>query len=299
MARRNDSNSISAQAIQGKRLILVLMGALLAVLCLTPLCVQFLGTGPRKTSVSILRFAFLALVAFTVKKNGPGMHVESGLQTTEAPLKVWLRGFFLGMVPLTIYVFILTMLGERVFEGINNEFKFWTSVVKYIPLALVIGFLEDMLFFGFLATLLGRRYSPCVLIYAISHFLAPSKAYVWQQDSWSVGIEALQAMGDSILGAWDKPVEVVGLIFVGATLALLCRRTGDIWLAMGVHGGWYYVRTISRKLGEDLEGRQEWLFGTDRFYDGVLGWFAIAATGLVFWFTRPGAKQEEQEVRLP
>ncbi len=297
MARPIDSNPISAHAIQGQRLLLVLGGALLAVLFLTPLCVEVLGTRPRKTSVSILRFAFLALVALTVKKGGPGISVEAGLQTSETPLRVWGRGFLLGMIPLTVYVFILTIVGERAFEGINNEFKFWTSVIKYIPLALVIGFLEDMLFFGFLATLLGQRDLPCVLIYAISHFLAPSKSYIWKEDSWAMGVEALQAMGDSILGAWDKPVEVIGLVFVGSTLALLCRRTGHIWLAMGVHGGWYYVRTISRKLGEDLPGQHEWLFGTDRFYDGVLGWFAIAATGLIFCWTQSRTKEARQESR--
>ena len=91
-------------------------------------------------------------------------------------------------------------------------------------------------------------------------------------------------------------MEVAGLVLVGSVLALATKARGHIWLAMGIHGGWYYVRTISRRLGEDRQGELEWLFGTDRFYDGVLGWLAILTTALVFWFnTKESRKRAPQE----
>ncbi len=292
MPKVNNSNHRLLQPVQGRRLFFALIAAIASVIFLTPLAVFLLDVSPRKTSVTILRFSFLIFVASTWNRAGPGLLEESGLYTDGTPLKIWWRGFLMGAIPLALYVIVLTFLDEREFKGIRDQGKFWWAVTKYLPLALVIGFLEDMLFFGFLRTLLGRRLAPAVGIYAISHFLAPSKQHVWQGDSWFSGLEALQEMGHALGVGVGKPVELFGLVLVGATLACLCLKSGNIWAAMGVHGGWYYVRTISRKLGEDLQGQHEWLFGTDRFYDGMLGWVAILSTGLIFWFTWKETKKE-------
>ena len=284
----NDTND----SIQVRRLGLSLLASLAAVVLLTPLSCSVMGIDPRKASVSILRFAFLICVSLSWNRRGPGLAAEAGLAPASQPWKIWLRGFFTGAIPLAAYVLLLTALNERVYEGPDEPGEFWWAVIKYLPLSVVIGFLEDMLFFGFLATLLGGRFVPCVLVYAISHFLAPSKAHIWQATDWSIGIEALQAMGDSLAAATSEPIEVFGLILVGGVLAVLCLKTGNIWAAMGVHGGWYYVRTIARKLGEDLDGDKEWLFGSDRFYDGALGWLAILSTGVIFWLTWKAPKPQ-------
>lgn len=282
MTEASHTNANSAESIQTRRLCVVAFGTVAAVIVLTPLMTAIFGASPRKVSISVLRFSFLIITALSWNRAGPGLGVESGLAGSGSPIKIWFRGFWLGALPLATYLVILTMIGERVFEGVDDQPKFLWAVTKYLPLAFLIGFLEDMLFWGFLATLLGRRYGVAVVIYAVTHFLSPSKQHVWSLDEWLVGIEALGAMGNSLVAATGRPVEILGLCFVGGTLATLCRKTGNIWLAMGVHGGWYYVRTIGRKVGEDLEGAHEWLFGTDRFYDGVLGWVAILSTAVIF-----------------
>ncbi|MFT7619371.1 MAG: membrane protease YdiL (CAAX protease family) [Planctomycetota bacterium] len=295
MTQVNYSNAFSTESVQTRRLCLTTVSAIFAVITLTPILTKIFGASPRKASITALRFSFLIVAAVTWRRSGPGLASEAGLRIAGNPLRTWFRGFLMGSIPLASYVVFLTIMDERVFEGIQNQGKFWWAVTKYMPLALIIGFLEDMLFFGFLATLLGRRYSLAVVIYAVSHFLAPSKQFHWQSPEWLVGWEALGAMGESLAAATSRPVEIFGLVLVGGTLALLCRQTNNIWLAMGVHGGWYYVRTISRKLGEDLEGNHEWLFGTDRFYDGLLGWVAILTTGVLFWFSsRPEGREQEQ-----
>ena len=269
--------------VQWRRLFLCLGLAILVVIGLTPICVGSFDLSPRKTSVNLLRFGFLAMALWTAHRSGPDkIAKESGLLEKGSPLGIWLRGFLFGAGTLSCYLLFLHLVDERAFEGSKNWTKFSIDVLKYIPLSLGIGFLEDLLFFGFLFAIFNERILPCSFFYAITHFLSPSKNYHWEHETALAGWEALQAMGASLLEGFSSPIELLGLLLVGIVLCLARAKTGSIWLGMGIHGGWYYVRTISRKISEDLNGNWEWLFGTDRFYDGILGWIVIAATALAF-----------------
>ncbi len=278
MSRPFEVNSATAGSpfeIEWRRLALVIGLGLAAVALLVPLTTA-LGLGARKSSVTVLRFAVLIGFAVTA---GRRLKDETALFRCSGPLLVWARGFLVGAATLGAWVVILTLVGERSFEGMAPG-KAVLYGAKYLPLAFLIGFLEDLLFFGFLFAALGRRSLGAALVYALAHFLAPARDANFEAGSL-VGLETIAAMGRSLAEGLGRPIEVLGLVLVGWVLVSLRRESGSLWIAMGVHGGWYWVRQVSRKLGEDIPGRREWLFGSDRFYDGLLGWVAIVVTGVI------------------
>ena len=75
--------------------------------------------------------------------------------------------------------------------------------------------------------------------------------------------------------------ELVGLFLVGVILSILRVRSGALYLGMGVHAGWYWVRSIDRyfvrEVDSVVEANRTWL-GTSQYMDGVVGWLALLAT---------------------
>jgi Type II CAAX prenyl endopeptidase Rce1-like len=191
----------------------------------------------------------------------------------------WGRGFLLGAGTLIAFMAVATLLGKRSldFDGWGELFN---AALRYAPLALLIGLLEDLAFFGFLSCLLGGRWILVALIFAATHFLHADGDRVYAAESWVLGIEAVGASLAALSGIFERPGEFLGLCLIGACLAQLRVRSGALWLGMGLHGGWYWARAVGRRVCANERTDWDTLAGTGLFYDGLFGWVAIAAT----WF---------------
>lgn len=262
--------------IQWKRLLWSLGFALMAVILLTPLC-SVLGAPARKSSHFLLIFSFLGAQAYLGKKAGT-LGSDSGWSPMSQGWRAWWRGYLFGIAILAAYSLILLYFDERSLRSIKSTSKFVIDVIKYIPLSFVIGVLEDVLFFGFLFATFGRRMAPCVVIYAVTHFLHIDKQSPFGDEVWFHGFDALAKMSHGLWGMVERPMDLIGLTTVGFALCQIRVAAGQTWTSMGVHGGWYYVRTIGRKFSRDVDGNYEWLLGTDKFYDGLLGCLVLLLT---------------------
>ncbi|MCB9834157.1 MAG: CPBP family intramembrane metalloprotease [Planctomycetes bacterium] len=263
--------------IQWRRLALVLAIGLVAVALFTPLLAAT-GMKPAKAAVTLLRFAALATLGLGA---GRSWKEESALFRCRRPLLVWGRGFLAGALPLAIWLVVLLAIGERRLDQFSTA-DFLAYGGRYLPLSLLIGFAEDLLFFGFLFAALGRKALPAALLYALAHFLKPEGTI---DGGLLSGLRAIAGMGASLVSGLGRPIEVLGLVLVGWVLVGLRRESGSLWPAMGVHGGWFWLRQVGKRFSDDLVGDHEWLFGTSLFYDGLLGWLAIIATGLILTTT--------------
>ena len=263
--------------IAWRRLTLALLAALVAVGVITPIA-GALGLAERKAARLALQLGFLLSVAL-FGRTRPLLE-EAGLTGCGRPWRTWIIGFGVGAGSLIFLMACLTALGEREVDADPRVASLLWAAVRYVPLAFVIGILEDVLFFGFLYTIFGRHAWIPVLVYAATHFIHIDRHHAFEFPVALRGFEALGEMGVSMTRIAARPMEFVGLAIVGATLCMLRIGTGSVWAAMGVHGGWYWARTVGRKVSEDLPGSAEWLFGTDRFYDGVLGQVTLLVGGI-------------------
>ena len=280
----------SGTRIQGRRIALVLGASLLAVIVLTPVSAA-LGGSLRRTAHLVLQLGFLTALALSAPRRRGAWAIEAGLAGAARPLRTWLRGLLAGIGGLLAYGLILIALGERGFQGEPTPAGLLKTGLVSLPLAFLIGLLEDVAFFGFLQSAFGGRTLPAALLYAVTHFIPVPKSAVFEWSRPLAGAEALAHMGRSLSGAVERPLELIGLLVVGLVLGGLRRRSGSIWLSMGLHGGWYWQRTVGRKWSEDLSGAREWLFGTDRFCDGILGWVLVIVTGWLLLRPRTSAPE--------
>jgi uncharacterized protein len=116
------------------------------------------------------------------------------------------------------------------------------------------------------------------LIYALTHFVS-SYHVPADQIGWHSGV----AMLAGSFGAFARPLQVadayICLFAVGAVLATVRLRTGNIAASLGLHAGWVWVITFVRETSvADLSNP---LHGLLSQFDGVVGWLVCAWTILV------------------
>jgi membrane protease YdiL (CAAX protease family) len=128
-------------------------------------------------------------------------------------------------------------------------------ILTTLVAALLVPPAEETIFRGFLQTeLVGRLgwrvgWTLAALLYALAHFLKiPDTIDSQPVHIWS-GVTALgasfQTLGASLHAmvapahaAEAYPGKLVNLLLIGLILGGLFRRTGNLWLNYGLHGGW-------------------------------------------------------------
>ena len=277
---------------QWKRLFSAIGWALLATIALTPLAEWLIGAPPRKTGKLLLQLTFLGSLMLSAPRTGKNFSQDTGLQRGDAP-RLWWTGFACGALSLGIFMAALTYIGEREVKGFQGWWHLLSYGLKYMPLAFIIGILEDVTFFGLLYAVSGRRFLPPVIVYAATHFIHDDKT-PYDGPLYGHGLEVLTRMGASLTSIVDHPMEAIGLALIGSVLLTIRVQTGNIWCSMGVHGGWYFARMFGRKFNKDVVGEHEWFYGTNRFCDGVLGWCVILSAGLAvnFWWWRRATEKK-------
>ncbi len=223
----------------------------------------------RKAAQYALSLMFLfGLWWFSLKRRH--WRHECGLATAGRAPWDWLRGIALGLVSLGVYMTFLTLLGQRqalTFDAFDRSVDF----LGYLLASPIVNMLQDLLFFGFLFEVLGRRVAATALFFALGHYLKIPKETLFDSSTVSIGAQALLAMAEGLRELVVAPQRLLGLATVGWILASLRVQRGTLWLSMGLHAGWYVARGVGRKISDDLRGSQEWIWGTDSFHDGLMG----------------------------
>lgn len=246
----------------------------------------------RKAAHFALSLGFLLGLALPALRRGSRRALEeSGLRESRVVAR-WLTGFAVGAGGLLAYVVLLTLVGQRRWDVDADGML--GSALGYGIGAIAIGLLEDVTFFGFFYALVGGRVVPTALFYAATHFLHMPKTVDFGTEALATGPLALEEIFRALGGIAEDPVQLCGLATVGLVLAGLRRVSGSVLLGMGLHGGWYFARGFGRRLSDDLDTDLDWLFGSNLYYDGLLGFFVLGATGILLARVvgrRPAAKK--------
>jgi membrane protease YdiL (CAAX protease family) len=156
------------------------------------------------------------------------------------------------------------------------------------------GFLEEIFFRGILFKGLYeqgplRAYVGANLFYSVLHFVKPGEPYFMEMfDPWA-GFRHLAFTFTPFLDPLPLLPGIFGLFFIGAVLSFAFARTGNLYLAIGLHGGWVFGLKTFRVFGNFRREDLDWMFGsTDpKIVSGVFTWIGIALVALVvFWITR-------------
>lgn len=140
--------------------------------------------------------------------------------------------------------------------------RLWRVATLFLPAAALISVLEELVFRGFLLqTLLACSRTAAVLV-----------------SSGAYSLVHLRATEVSVQVA----MELAGLFLLGLVLAGAYLKTGQLWLAVGLHAALAYAARVN-KLVMHIDPELWWLGGTNRLINGVLGWAAVLLIGAVIW----------------
>ena len=157
------------------------------------------------------------------------------------------------------------------------------------------GTLEEIFFRGILFKGLlqnGRLFRAFVLsnlFYSALHFVKPGKAYFVDGVDPLAGFRHLLYTFTSFLEPLDILPGMFGLFLLGLVLSYAFFRTGNLYLAIGLHAGWVFGLKSVRVFGDYTRDDLGWLFGsTDpKIVSGVAAWIGvITVLLLVHWLTR-------------
>jgi membrane protease YdiL (CAAX protease family) len=160
------------------------------------------------------------------------------------------------------------------------------------------GFLEEVFFRGMLFRGLlkdgrtVRAYVLANLFYSALHFVKPGEVYFLDRIDPLAGFKHLFSTFAPFLEPLPILPGIFGLFLIGVILSFALQRTGNLYLAIGLHAGWVLSLKMIRVFGDFTREDLGWAFGsTDpKIVSGVVTWVGILLVGVaVHWLTRQGS----------
>lgn len=157
------------------------------------------------------------------------------------------------------------------------------------------GTLEEIFFRGILFKGLlqnGRLVRAVVLsslFYSALHFVKPGEAYFVDGLDPLAGFRHLSYTFTPFLEPLNILPGMFGLFLLGVVLSYAFFRTGNLYLAIGLHAGWIFGLKSVRVFGDYTRDSLGWLFGSadPKIVSGVAAWIGIISVLLlVHWLTR-------------
>ena len=138
--------------------------------------------------------------------------------------------------------------------------KLWGTVIGFLPGAMLVATLEELIFRGYILRQL--------LAYSVPLAIASSST-------------AYALVHMPTVFEWPGTgLELVGLAILGGVLALSALRTGQLYLAIGLHAALSYCARVNKLLLGFPYPNLQWLVGTNRLVNGVIAWFILLIIGL-------------------
>ncbi len=244
----------------------------------------------RFVSRSLLILALAGLWPF-IRSLGMKRWADVGLVRPKGQWGKWGRGFAVGFCSLALVAALAVWAGARRWDWQHSAGQIAKHALNAALAAVVVAFLEELLFRGTIFGALRRAHPwPVALlissvVYALVHFFnRPATPAAVQ---WDTGLRVMPTM---LAGFTDVKTLVPGffnLTVAGLLLGWAYQRTGNLYFSMGLHGGWIFWLKTYGFLTQEKKGADLWLWGGRKLIDGWLALAILLATSAaVFWLTR-------------
>ncbi|MGH7928580.1 MAG: CPBP family glutamic-type intramembrane protease, partial [Candidatus Binatia bacterium] len=134
-----------------------------------------------------------------------------------------------------------------------------------------------------------RAYLGANLFYSALHFVKPGEDYFMEEFDPLAGFRHLAFTFTPFLDPLQLLPGFFGLFLIGVVLSFAFTRTANLYLAIGLHGGWVFALKTFRVFGDFRRADLDWMFGsTDpKIVSGVFTWIGIALVAVaIYWITR-------------
>lgn len=210
---------------------------------------------------------------------------DLGLKYRRGEWRRLAAGFMSGFVSLACVAILALAFGARRFDLGHDAAGVGRHLVNAGLAAVVVGFLEELLFRGALFGGLRRAYAwPGALaassvVYAMVHFLARPASP--PSVTWYSGLAQLGEMASGFVDVGRVIPGFITLVLAGVILGTAYQRTGSLYFSIGLHAGWIlWLKSYGFLTSESVAG-QSWFWGSSRLIDGLA---ALPVLGVTLWF---------------
>jgi LPXTG-motif cell wall-anchored protein len=150
-------------------------------------------------------------------------------------------------------------------------------------------FFRGILFKGLFEQSRMRAYLGANLFYSVLHFVKPSDGAPLDTLDPLAGFRHLASTFAPFLEPLPLLPGIFGLFLIGCVLSFAFFRTGNLYLAIGLHAGWVFGLKTLRVFGDFRREHLDWMFGEmePKIVSGAFTWIGITLVGVaVYWFTR-------------
>jgi uncharacterized protein len=220
---------------------------------------------------------------------------DLGIITLRKGNRDLIAGWLLAVGSMTALIVAMTV--ADVFEA---HFRYSLSqslsrVASALASGIFAGVLEEIFFRGILFKGLLQNGRPvrafilANLFYSALHFVKPGESYFLDEFAPLAGFRHLFYTFTPFLEPLPLLPGMFGLFLIGVVLSYAFLRTGNLYLAIGLHAGWVFSLKSIRIAGTYRRDDLGWLFGASdpRIVSGVATWIGILIVlALAHWYTR-------------
>lgn len=226
----------------------------MATLVATPIVQQFSDLSAYRVFRRCVSISALISLLLTLRWQGRSLSNE-GLFLSHNGLKDFNYGILLGVGGLIGMLIIGLMTNVCMIRIHPDTAKVVRTVLLFIPGALLVGVLEELVFRGFLLRVMSQINSIFAIIltnviYAFVHLKSTQlNPALWR--------------------------EMVGLFLFGLLLTLAVKRSHHLWLAIGLHAALAYGARVNKLIVAIPDSSWTWWVGTSRLINGVASWILL------------------------
>ena len=207
-------------------------------------------------------------------------------------LREWGVGLVLGVVTMLGVIGLMAALGLLEWRA---DAKFTVKVVASgLSSAVAVALIEETFIRGAMFTAIQRESGTRMaiiltsILYSASHFFGKVRIPADQVTAWG-GVDLLTTS----LHEFAHPLGIADaflcLAAVGAVLAIVRAKTGNIAATLGLHGGWVWVMLVEHELAHPVDSSPLRFLLSQ--HDGFVGWLVLAwlvpmGAGLWWFYTR-------------
>lgn len=240
-----------------KKILLFIVALLIFSIVLSYCLNPFLPFGMRKLTHRILVIVLLVGSYIYLRKAQKKTLASFGLGFTSTSIRNVLHGFLISAVVIGSLGLFANILGAHKLNATIEVMRLSKALFLHIFIAVLIGFIEEFFFRGFLLQNLMEdmpvytAVGITTFIYTTAHFFKPIEDH------------------------WGTLPKLLGFALAGVIFAYAYLKSGSLYLPIGIHAGWYYFSKIYKCLFSHTGAYSYLLFGESNFTHGGAGWLAL------------------------
>jgi len=173
----------------------------------------------------------------------------------KAALKRIGLGFVVGILTLGCAAVLMNLFDCRISKDrTNGEILF--RIFKALSSGIAVALLEETLLRGMIFRSLARIWSawPAALyislLTALLHFMMPARETFIYDSHWANGLEGVRTWAASLMQTDYLWIRCLNITLMGLVLSATVILTRSIWLGVGLHAGWVWVKSMNGYIGK-------------------------------------------------